>query len=471
MSKSLIALIFAGLFLLAPVLAQAQALTVEPVDRIVAVVEEDVVLQSELDRAVAGILAQYADRASELPPREVLERQVLERIVMMRLQLQRAEGTGIRVSDTELDQAVQRLADQNKVTLDQLRASLERDGFSYEEFRKTMREELVVQRMRQRFVQSRVNVTDTEVEILLASDGLKRGELRLSHILIPVPDGASPEEIQVAREKADTVRKEIDGGLDFAAAAIRYSGGQQALEGGDLGWRRYDEVPSAFSELVAGLQVGQVTQPLRGPSGFHILKLNDLRAESQEIVKEYHARHIMFRTSELVSSEEALAAAQDVRRRIVDGADFAELAKELSEDKTTANLGGDMDWFPIGTFGTRVAQVVESLQDGELSEPFQTESGWHVLQRLGSREADRTQETMREQAREVIRNRKAEEEYEAFMRQIRAESYVENRLTGKETQTGEPPKPGDAEAAEKEARRERDGGVERAEEVRPPTGG
>ena len=367
---------------------------------------------------------------------------------------------------------MQRLADQNKVSLDQLRATLERDGFSWEEFRKTMREELIIQRMRQRFVQSRVNVTDTEVEILLASDGLKRGELRLSHILIPVPDGASPEEIQVAREKAESVRKEIDGGLDFAAAAIRYSGGQQALEGGDLGWRRYDEVPSAFSELVAGLQVGQVTQPLRGPSGFHILKLNDMREESQEIVKEYHARHIMFRTSELVSSEEALAAAQNVRKRIVEGEDFAELAKEMSEDKTTANLGGDMDWFPIGTFGTRVAQVVESLQDGELSEPFQTESGWHVLERLGSREADRTQETMREQAREIIRNRKAEEEYDAFLRQMRAESYVENRLTGKETQTGQAPLPGDAEAAEKEARRERDdGGVERAEQERAPVGG
>ena len=399
--------------------ARAQALSTDPVDRIVAVVDEDVILQSELDRAVGNILAQYAGRPGQLPAREVIERQVLERLITIRLQLARAEQTGIRVNDTELDQSVMRLAQQNNVSLDQLRASLERDGFSYTEFRDTMRDELLVQRLRQRFVQSRVNVTDTEVDILLASESLKRGEVRLSHILVGVPDGASAAQIQAAREKAEMVMKEIDGGLDFASAAIRFSDGQQALEGGDLGWRKYNEVPDAFADQIAGMQPGEVTQPMRGPSGFHILKLVEVREQQQELVREYNARHIMVNTSELVTADDALATVRDIRRRLEAGTDFAELAKEFSDDNTTANLGGDMGWFEIGAYGTRVEQ----------SEPCQTEVCWHLMQRRGTREADVTDERRREQAREIVRNRKAEEEYDLYLRQLRGEAYIENRLT------------------------------------------
>jgi len=408
--------------------ARAQMLSSDMLDQVIAVVDEDVILRSELDRAVNNILAQYAGRAAQLPPRAVLEKQVLERLIFIRLQVQRAEATGIRVSDTELDQAVLRLAQENNATVDQLRASLQRDGFSYEEFRKTMREEMQVQRLRQRFVQSRVQVTETEVDILLASGGLKRGEVRLSHILVGVPDGASAEQIRAAREKAERVRREIDDGLDFESAAIRYSDGQQALEGGDLGWRRYDEVPNVFVDLVAGLRPGEVTQPMRGPSGFHILKMAETREASAEIVREYNARHILVRTSELVSADDALGSVRNLRQRVEAGEDFAGLAREFSEDTTSANLGGDMGWFELGAYGTRVGQVLQSLSDGQLSEPFQTEAGWHVMQRLGSRDTDRTEERVREQARETIRNRKAEEEYENFLRQLRGEAFVENRL-------------------------------------------
>ena len=415
--------------------ARAQAIATDPVDRIVAVVDEDVILQSELDRAVGNILAQYAGRAGQLPSRDVIERQVLERLISIRLQLARAEQTGIRVSDMELDQSVMRLAQQNNVSLDQLRASLERDGFSYTEFRDTMRDELVVQRLRQRFVQSRVNVTDTEVDILLASESLKRGEVRLSHILVGVPDGASAAQIQAAREKAEMVKKELDGGLDFASAAIRFSDGQQALEGGDLGWRKFNEVPNAFADQIAGMQPGEVTQPMRGPSGFHILKLVDLREPQQELVREYNARHILIKTSELVSANDALDTVRDIRRRIEGGDDFAEMAKEFSEDTATANLGGDMGWFEIGAYGTRVEQVLNGLADGQLSEPFQTEVGWHLMQRLATREADVTDERRRDQAREIVRNRKAEEEYDLFLRQLRGEAYIENRLTDKAEST------------------------------------
>ncbi|HVF33736.1 MAG TPA: peptidylprolyl isomerase [Candidatus Saccharimonadia bacterium] len=437
MIKAFAALLFAAASCLTAFSAHAQALDNQALDKVVAVVEEEVILQSELDRAVAAILQQFADRSAELPARDVLERQMLERMIQQKLQVQRAESTGIRVSDAELDQAVQRLSQQNGATLDQMRASLERDGYSWEEFRKTMKDELVTQRLRQRFVQSRINVTDTEIDILLASESLKRGEVRISHILVGVPDGANAAQIQAAREKIDGIRREIDGGLDFAAAAIRYSDGQQALEGGDLGWRRYDEVPSIFADLVAGMEPGQVSQPLRGPSGFHMLKLVEKREQTSEIVQQYHARHIMVRTSELVPSDEALASIRNIRERIVAGEDFAALAKEFSEDKTSSNQGGDMGWFQLGDYGSRVSQVIEGLTDGQLSEPFQTEAGWHVMERLGTRDLDRTKDAVREQAAELIRNRKAEEEYDAYLRQLRAEAYIENRLTGKATEMNE----------------------------------
>jgi len=422
--------------------AQAQMLSKEPLDRIVAVAEDDVILQSELDRAVASVLAQYQKNPQQLPPRDVLERQVLESLIMLRLQVARAKDTGIRISDADVDQAAQRVAANNKIELSQLRASLARDGMSYDDFRKSLREQLTVQHMQQRVVQGQANVSDAEVDILLASNSLKSGEVHLQHILVATPNGADAAQIQSAHDKAEKVKKEIDGGMDFTAAAIRYSSGQDALQGGDLGWRRYDEVPEAFAELVEGMQPGQVSQPLRGPSGFHIVKLIDRRADGKQVVTEFHARHILIKTGDLVSSDEALKTATDIHHRIVDGhEDFAAVAKHDSQDATTAGGGGDMGWFPVEQYGTRVAEVVSSLKDGEISAPFQTDVGWHVLQRLGTRQQDRTAETKREQAREIIRNRKAEEQYENFLRQLRSESYVEIRLPGAESAAADKPAP------------------------------
>jgi peptidyl-prolyl cis-trans isomerase SurA len=418
---------------------QAQMLAKEPLDRIVAIAEDDVILQSELDRAVANVLAQYKANPQQLPPRDVLERQVLESLIMLRLQVARAKDTGIRISDADVDQAAQRVAANNKIDLSQLRASLAQQGTSYDEFRKSLRDQLTVQHMQQRVVQGQAaNVSDAEVDILLASNSLKAGEVHLQHILIALPNGADAAQIQAAHDKAESVKKDLDGGMDFTAAAIRYSSGQDALQGGDLGWRRYDEVPEAFAELVEGMQAGQISQPLRGPSGFHIVKLVDKRSDGKQVVTEYHARHVLIKTGEVVSSDEALKTATDIRHRIADGhEDFAAVAKHDSQDATTAGGGGDMGWFPVDQYGTRVAEIVSTLKDGEISQPFQTDVGWHVLQRLGTRQQDRTAEMKRDQAREVIRNRKAEEQYETFLRQLRSESYVEVRLPGAESSTAE----------------------------------
>ena len=405
--------------------SHAQMLAKEPLDRIVAVAEEEVILQSELDHAVANVLGQYRNNPQQLPPRDVLERQVLQSLIMVRLQVQRAQGTGIRVSDADLDQALQQVATNNKMTVAQLRASLQHDGLDYDDFRKTLRDQILVQRLQQRVVQGQANVSDSEIDILLASNSLKEGQVHLQHILIAVPEGADAQQIQAAREKADSVKKQLDGGMDFTAAAIRYSGAADALQGGDLGWRHYDEVPEAFANLVEGMQSGQVSQVLRGPSGFHLVKLVDKRSDSKQVVTEYHARHILIKVNDVVGSEEAQKEISDLRHRILDGKeDFAALAKRYSQDPGNAASGGDMGWFPIDQYGSRVANQLMGLKDDELSQPFQTDVGWHILQRLGTRQQDMTEAMKREHARDVIRNRKAEEEYDNFLRELHSESYT-----------------------------------------------
>lgn len=406
-------------------------------DRIVAIVDEDVVLKSELNRAVNQVLAQYQRNPQQLPPRPVLERQVLDRLVMTRLQVAKASQSGVRIGDVEIDQAVANIARTNKMDVDQLRSAIARDGLSYEEFRRNLRDELVTQRLRQRVAQS-TQVSDAEIDIALANNSLKTGEVRLAHILVAVPDGASAEQIQAAREKAERVQQEASApGADFAAIAIRSSDGQDALEGGDIGWRRYDQVPEMFGDLLQGMSVGQVSPAVRGPSGFHILKLVDQRAQGKQLVTEFHAQHIMVKVSELVSPADAEKKINDLRRRVESGEDFATLAKSNSDDATSANAGGDMGWFPIDTYGTQVGEVIANLKDGEISQPFRSNAGFHVVKRLGMRELDRTDEARRAQAREAIQQRKAEDEFENLMRQLKAEAYIEYRLAGYDAK-GEP---------------------------------
>ena len=415
---------------------QAQALMpAQPLDRIVAVADDDVILQSVLDTAVANVLTQYRTNPQQLPPRDVLDHQVLESLIMLRLQVARAKDTGIRVSDADIDQAVQRVAEHNKITVDQLRGSLASEHMSFEDFRNHLRDQILVQRLQQRVVQGQSNVSDSEIDILLASNSLKSGEVRLRHILIGLPNGADASQIAAARAKADEVKAKIDGGMDFTTAAIQYSSAQDALQGGDLGWRRYDEVPEAFANLVEGMKPGDVSQPLRGPSGFHIVKLVDKRAEGKQVVTEYHARHILIKVDELTSSADAKKTIEDIRRRIVDGhEDFAALAKKDSQDPNSASAGGDMGWFPIDQYGSSVATQLATLKSGEISQPFESDLGWHILQLEGTREQDRTKEMKREQARDVIRNRKAEQAYEDFLRQLRSEAFIEIRLPGAENQ-------------------------------------
>jgi peptidyl-prolyl cis-trans isomerase SurA len=407
----------------------AQALALETIDGIVAVVDEDVILRSELDRAVTNIRAQFADRSDQLPPANVLERQVLERLILMRLQLQRAESAGVRISDVELEQAISRLAQQNRLSLQQLRAQLAADGTSYDEFRQQLREELTAQRLRQSIVQSRVSVSETEVDIALASESMKQGQVNIGLILVALPDGATPDQIATGLTKVEGIKKLIDDGeMEFNAAAVRYSDHQTALEGGNLGWRSFDEIPPLFANLVQGMSRGQVSQPIRGPSGYSLIKLIDTREQTTQSLTEYNARGIMVRTTEVVSREDAKVKIDALHARLRAGEDFATIARENSDDTTTRNDGGDMGWFALQAWGPAVGEVLVKLEDGEVSEPFQTEVGWHIIKRLGMREQDITEESRRNAARETIGRRKAEEEFERFIRQLRDEAYIENRL-------------------------------------------
>ncbi|HID48934.1 MAG TPA: peptidylprolyl isomerase, partial [Chromatiales bacterium] len=314
------------------------------IDRIVAVVEEDVILQSGLDDNIANIRRQIEARGGPMPPDDLLNKQVLERLIMKKLQVQRADGTGIRVSDSDVDNTLQMVAQQNNISVTQLRNRLETDGFDFAEFRDEMRDELTINRLRDRVTDSASDVTDTEIEIMLASEQFGGGEVNVSQILISLAEGASPTEVREAQEEAEDVYQRLQDGLDFSAAAISYSDAPDALEGGLIGWRDANTIPTMFADALAELEAGEVTPPIRSPAGFHLLLLNERRSNQQVMLNEVRAQHLMVEITELVSAREAMDLIRDLKTRLDEGSDFSELAREYSDDRNSANLGGDLGW-------------------------------------------------------------------------------------------------------------------------------
>ncbi len=422
-----------------PVGAQ-QAL--QPLDRIAAIVDEDVILHSELQRAVNNIRSQYAGREHQLPPANVLERQVLERLVLVKLQVARAQGSGIRVADDELNYAINSIAQQNGASVDVLRQRLAADGITFEDFRRSVREEIIVQRLRQSFAQSRISVSEGEVDAALAMENNAGAQYHLAHILVALPEGATAEQIATGQSKIDGIKALLDKGeLDFAAAAVRYSDSPNALEGGDLGWRSTDEIPNAFAQLVRERRAGDVIGPIRGPSGFQLLKIVELRdasAGGTRTVTEYNARHILVRINENQSAEQAKAKIETLRARILGGADFQAVARESSEDANSRGQGGDLGWFPADAFGPDFGQQVQALDDNGVSAPFRTDAGWHIVQRVASRQTDVTDDSKRAAVRDTIGRRKLEEEYNRFLQELRGEAYVSFRSGDRAENTAEP---------------------------------
>jgi len=422
---------FLALSLLAAGALSPARAQVQPLDRIVAVVDDDVILQSELDRAEQNVRSQYTGRQDQLPPEDILRKQVLERLILVRLGVARAAETGVRVSDDEVDAAIANIAAQNKMSPEQLRSQVAAQGQSFVDFRKTLRDQLTLQRLRQRFAQTRVSVSDAEVDAAIAAQAAGGPQYHLANILVGLPDNATPEQIATAQKKIDGVKALIDKGeMEFSAAAVRYSDANNALEGGDLGWRSLDEIPSSFANTIRSLQVGQVLGPLRGPSGFQLLKLVETRDATQagpQMVTQYHARHIFVRTGGQTSDAQAKAKIDTLAARLAGGADFAAVAKEASDDANTAPKGGDLGWFTQETFGPEFGSQVAALQDGQVSAPFKSSAGWHIVQRIGERQADVSSDNRRAQVRETIGQRKLEEEWNRYEREMRDEAYVDIR--------------------------------------------
>lgn len=429
-----LALAFALLSAIGGVVAPASA---QQLDRIAAVVDEEIILRSELDRAVANIRSQYAGRSEQLPPDNILERQVLERLILIKLQSARATSTGVKISDEEVDGTIQNIARQNRVSVDQMREQLARDGIAFSEFRASVREELLVQRLRQRFAQSRISVSDAEVDAALAQQAGGNLQYHLAHILVSLPEGANAEQISLGQKKIDGIKGLLDRGeMDFNAAAVRYSDSPNALEGGDLGWRAADQIPPGFANTIRSMQPGQVIGPLRGPSGFQLLKLVETRngdaADSGQMVTQYQARHILIRTSDTIDDKTAKAKLDTLRARAAGGADFADLANRNSEDTGSAPRGGDLGWFAQDEYGADFGVQVAQLADGQVSEPFKTQAGWHIVQRVGSRQANVGNENRRAQIRESIGQRKLEDDWGRFLREMRGEAFIDIRTANAE---------------------------------------
>jgi len=442
MTKTLPA-VLAALLALTAVSAPVHAQQTQPLDRIAAVVDEDVILQSELQRAINNIKGQYAGREHQLPPESVLERQVLERLVLVKLQVARAESNGIRVSGEELNHAIASIAQQNGTDVDGLRQRLAQDGIGFEDFRSSVREEILTQRLRQSFAQSRINVSEGEVDAALAQQNAGGLQYHLAHILVGLPDGASAEQISTGQGKIEGIKNLLDKGeLDFQAAAVRYSDSPNALEGGDLGWRSLDEIPNAFSSQIQAMKAGDVLGPIRGPSGFQLLKLVEVRdsdGAAVQTVTEYHARHILVRVTDQVDEAAAKAKIETLRARIAGGADFQAVAKEASDDANSRGQGGDLGWFPADAFGPDFGRQVEGVDDGGVTAPFRTDAGWHIVQRVGTRQTDVGDANKRAQVRETIGRRKLEEEYNRFLQELRGEAYVSFRSGDRAEGTAETP--------------------------------
>jgi peptidyl-prolyl cis-trans isomerase SurA len=421
-------------FLLAAFAGPVSAAPSDPVeaDRIVAVVGDEVITMVELRVRVDSALKQLQKQGTPLPPREELERQMLERAIMDRIQLQFAQGTGLRVDDAQLDQAIGRIAANNRMTPQQFKLALEKDGVRYARFREEIRDEMTMVRLREREVDSRLVISDGEVDAYLASQTAGGGqEFQLLHILLRAPEGATPEQLQKLRLRGEQALKRARAGENFAELAAAFSDAPDALQGGNLGWRPADRLPTIYADAVSRLQPGEISDLLRSSAGFHIVKLAARRGGSvQAAVQQTKARHILIRVNEVVSEPEARRKMENVRERLVNGGDFAELARLYSQDGSGAK-GGDLGWISPGDTVPEFEKAMDALKEGEVSPVVQTSFGMHLIQVSERRQRDVSEERQRTMARQALRERKLDEAYQDWLRQLRDRTYVENRLDEK----------------------------------------
>ncbi|MCE9633434.1 MAG: peptidylprolyl isomerase [Methylophilales bacterium] len=428
-------LLYGSLLLLVFMLSAQAADKVLSLDRIVAVVDSDVITRSELNDRLATLAQQFEKQGAQLPPREVLEKQVLERMIQERLQLQQAAQTGLRVDDNQLDKTMERIAEQNKLTLEEFRARLAEEGINFRSFREDIRHEIIIARLKERETERRVTVTEAEIDNLLTTQSSAQAdtdEYDVAHILIRTPEEATPEDLQKLRAKAEDAYRKLQEGADFAQISAAVSDAPNALEGGRIGWKKATELPEMFQAALKPLKAGELSEILRSSNGFHILKMADRRGLSTPLmITQTHARHILIKPSEVLSDEEAKHRMDDIKERLDNGGNFIELARQYSEDGS-ANKGGDLGWANPGDMVPEFEKAMNELKPNQVSEPIKSRFGWHIIEVLERRVQDLSHEAARLKARQEIRGRKAEEFFQDWVRELRDRAYVEYRLEDKD---------------------------------------
>lgn len=428
-------LLYGSVLLLVFMLSAQAADKVLSLDRIVAVVDSDVITRSELDDRLTTLAQQFEKQGAQLPPREVLEKQVLERMIQERLQLQQAAQTGLRVDDNQLDKTMERIAEQNKLTLEEFRVKLAEEGINFRSFREDIRHEIIIARLKERETERRVTVTEAEIDNLLTTQSSAQAdtdEYDVAHILIRTPEEATPEDLQKLRAKAEDAYKKLQQGADFAQVSAAISDAPNALEGGRIGWKKATELPEIFQAALKPLKAGELSEILRSSNGFHILKMADRRGLSTPLmITQTHARHILIKPSEVLSDDEAKHRMDDIKERLDNGGSFIELARQYSEDGS-ANKGGDLGWANPGDMVPEFEKAMNELKPNQASEPIKSRFGWHIIEVLERRVQDLSHEAARLKARQEIRARKSEEFFQDWVRELRDRAYVEYRLEDKD---------------------------------------
>ena len=407
-------------------LGTAQAQQLEYIDSVVAIVEDDVITNRELVREANRIRGELSKSGRRVPDEGSLNRQVLELMINKSIIHQEANRRGVKITDTQLNQTLQSLAKRNNMTLTRFREALIAQGMDYNRFRDDIRRDLAISKIQNSYAAKNSEVSEQEVDDFLHRNNEMTASLeyRLSHILIPLPDGASSEQVGQVREQIKVIANELKAGASFADLAGTHSSGRNALQGGDLGWRKMAEIPSLFAEFVPRMEKGDISEPVRSASGFHLVQLSDIRDAEQVLVEQTHARHILVRHDELVSEEEARKKLEGIRDRIIKGEDFAELARRFSEDPGSGGLGGDLGWFNEGAMVEEFSDVLKTSAIGDTSEVFRSEFGWHVLQVLGRRTVDETEDSKRNKIRAQLLEQKRQEVLELWQRRLRDQAYV-----------------------------------------------
>ena len=405
---------------------------IELIDRVVAVVDSGVIMESQLNSGVEEILIRLKNDKAELPPLNLLEEQVLDRLIIEEIQLQLADRAGIKISDSELNQTLSRVSSQNNLSLEEFRLKLEAEGTSYKSFRDTIKKELIIQRVQRGKVGAKIDISEQELENFINSEEGRTQlaeQYNVQHILLSVKSGLSEIEIEAIENEAVSLLERLENGESFEKLAASYSAGQKALEGGFLGWRTSAELPSLFAEVVSGLTVGEVAQPVRSGAGFHILKLTDKRGNTVKFLDQTLARHILIQPSEIRTENQAEVLINDIYKRLKEGEDFKQLARQFSEDPGSKMDGGELGWSNPGDYDPAFEMTLNATEIGQLSEPVKSSFGWHIIEVMDRRNEDVSQEEQKNRAYQIIFKRKFDQELQSTLIELRAEAYVDIKLT------------------------------------------